>query len=474
MGNKIIVKFIGAFVLLIMLSVLILNFYVGLKLKEEYEQKISKRLRSNAILVGDILKENIILANQGIIQTKISELSNKLNVRITAIDNLGTVLGDSEKDPKIMEDHGNRPEVIMALKEDVGESIRYSHTLSYSMKYVAMALKQNEKQIGVIRLALPVQEVESQARIIYRAVLTGGIIAIIFTLVSGYFISRSIINPITEMKEVAQAISKGDFNKRAKLDRDDELGVLASSLNRMADELQVKMNSLSNMDRMRTEFVANVSHELKTPLTSIKGFIETLENGAIDEKENARRFLSIIKKNAEGLSNITDDLLKLSELELGKDRIEKARFDLRDLIKDVILKYEHMITKKHIKLEQDYYGESFIVNADKQKIEQVLVNILDNSMKYTGEGGSIKILVQDKEDHFFISGEDNGIGIPAEHLDRIFERFYRVDTARSRKLGGTGLGLSIVKHAVLLHGGNINIESLENKGTKVTVTLPKS
>ncbi len=473
MGNKIVGKFIASFALLIMLSVLILNFYVGLKLKGEYEQKITKRLRSNAILVGDILREDIDQSNRNEIQTKISELAGKLDARITIIDSLGTVLGDSENEPGSMKNHANRPEVISALRDGEGESTRFSDTLSYNMKYVAIALKLDVSKVVVVRLALPMREVESQFRTIYEAILTGGIIAIIFTLISGYFISRSLISPISEMKEVAQAISEGDFSKRAKIRSDDELGVLAKALNGMADELQIKMNSLSIMDRMKTDFVANVSHELKTPLTTIKGFIETLETGAIDEKENARRFLSIIKKNAERLSNITDDLLKLSELEMGKDRIEKSRFDLKELINDVVLRYGHIVAEKQFKVEEDYYGKNFMINADIHKLEQALVNILDNSMKYTGEGGSIKIEVHDKPEHFVISVEDSGIGIPAVHLNRIFERFYRVDKARSRKVGGTGLGLSIVKHAILLHGGDISIESRENKRTTVTVILPK-
>ncbi len=473
MGNKIIGKFIAAFAMLIMLSVLILNFYVGIKLKGEYEKKISLRLRSNALLVGDILREDIVFGNRDKIQIKVSELSDKLNSRITIIDRSGAVLGDSEIDPVSMKNHLNRPEVIIAFNEGEGESTRYSDTLSYNMKYVAIALKYDDNRIGIVRIALPMREVESQFRIIYEVILTGGIIAIFFTLISGYFISRSIINPISEMKEVAQAISEGDFDKRARVHSDDEMGLLAKSLNRMADELQIKMTSLSSMDKMKTDFVANVSHELKTPLTTIKGFIETLETGAIDDKENARRFLSIIKKNAERLSNITDDLLKLSELELGKDRIEKTSFDLKEFIMEVLLRYGHIVAEKHFKLEEDYYGDNFMVNADIQKLDQALVNILDNSMKYTGEGGSIKIQVHDKPEHFMISVEDTGIGIPAEHLNRIFERFYRVDKARSRKVGGTGLGLSIVKHAILLHGGDIYIDSIENKRTTVTVILPK-
>jgi two-component system phosphate regulon sensor histidine kinase PhoR len=242
----------------------------------------------------------------------------------------------------------------------------------------------------------------------------------------------------------------------------------------MADKLQLRLNDMKKLDNMRSDFVANVSHELKTPLTSIKGFIETLEGGALDDRENAIRFLAIIKKHAEGLSNITDDLLKLSELETGKDRIERADFNLKNLVAEVVHRYDNVLAEKSFKLEQEFNGNDFQIKADRLKVEHILVNLLDNSMKYTGEGGSIKIFLFGQPDYFEISVEDNGIGIPDEHIDRIFERFYRVDMARSRKLGGTGLGLSIVKHAVLLHGGNVQIESRECKGTKVTVTLPRA
>lgn len=473
MGNKLVWKFIGAFIFLILLSVLIMNFIVGLKLKDDFERRISRRLLSNAILVGDILGDNIKKANLTYVQQKTAELADELDARITVIDSAGNVLGDSGSRPEEMGNHSDRPEVKEAVRYGIGESNRFSETLSYNMKYVAVSVMDDGEFIGTVRLSLPLNEVKSQIRVIYRVVSTGGIVAIIFVLISGYLISRSIINPISEMNEVARSIAKGDLTKRITISSEDELGVMAKSLNRMADELELRINDLKKVDKRRAEFVANVSHELKTPLTSIKGFVETLEEGALDDKENARRFLAIIKKHAEGLSNITDDLLKLSELESGKDRIDKNRFDLKELINDVALRYGHMIIEKHIKLTKDYNGDSFIINADRQKIDQVLVNILDNSMKYTVEGGSINVYVYEKKDHFLIEVEDNGIGIPEEHLDRIFERFYRVDKARSRKLGGTGLGLSIVKHAVLLHGGSVYIGSRESKGTKVTVTLPK-
>lgn len=473
MKNKIIWKFLGTYILSIVIAVFVLNFFVGIKLRDYYELKISERLTSNAFLVSDILKKDLSANAQEQIQAKVKRLADRLNLRITIIDTGGKVLGDSEEDPHLMDDHSDRLEVIRAIERGIGESNRFSDTLGYNMKYIATYVKKDNDPLGVVRLALPLKEVESQIRVIYRIVLLGGIIAIVFVVITGYFISRSIVSPITQMKEIAQALAKGDFSKRVDVRTKDELAVLAGSLNKMADELELKIDNLRKMDKVRTDFVANVSHELKTPLTSIKGFIETLEDGAIDDKENARRFISIIKKHAEALTNIINDLLSLSELELAKDRISKSSFDLKALLNEVILGFGHATSNKKQKLELDSKGSNFKILADRAKIEEVFVNLIDNSVKYTPETGLIKIAVTEQKDIFEITVEDTGIGIPQEHLDRIFERFYRVDKARSRKFSGTGLGLAIVKHIVLLHDGNIDIESRLNHGTKVIITLPK-
>jgi two-component system phosphate regulon sensor histidine kinase PhoR len=248
---------------------------------------------------------------------------------------------------------------------------------------------------------------------------------------------------------------------------------LARSLNEMADELQLKIESMKKMDRVRTDFVANVSHELKTPLTSIKGFIETLEDGAINDKANAERFLSIIKKHAERLNSIINDLLSLTELELGKDRIENSRFSLKDLLDEVILGFGHTLSVKQLSLNLNAKGNDFNFMGDRSRIEQVFVNLIDNAIKYTKIAGNVKISLFERKSDFLITVEDNGIGISKEHLERVFERFYTADKARSRELGGTGLGLSIVKHIISLHNGSIDIVSEVDEGTKVTLVLSK-
>jgi two-component system phosphate regulon sensor histidine kinase PhoR len=304
-------------------------------------------------------------------------------------------------------------------------------------------------------------------------VLFGTIAAVIIALIAAYFVSRSITLPIRQVKETARQIAKGDFGRRVRIKSKGELGELAESLNTMADELQQKMENLKQLDRVRTDFVANVSHELKTPLTLIKGYIETLQNKAFNDREKSDKFISIIKEHSDRLGYMIDDLLSLSELEQSKDCVNKTKLDLKEVIDEISLGFGQALAEKQQSLTVSTQGDDFSIQADRNKIEQVFVNLIDNSIKYTKKSGRIEILLCEQGQTVCVTVRDNGIGIPREHRDRVFERFYRVDKARSRELGGTGLGLSIVKHIVLAHNGKIAIESEPNKGTKVSVTFPK-
>jgi two-component system phosphate regulon sensor histidine kinase PhoR len=473
MRNKIIWKFFGTFALLALIAVFVLNFFVSLKLQDNFEHRITEKLRSNAILVGDFLKEDLVNNRDETIQNKAETLAAELNLRITIVDIQGNVLADSETAPSSMENHSDRPEIIKAIENGFGQSSRFSDTLNYNMKYVSVRLDEGGQPLGIVRFALPLSEVQLQKRIIYRAVLLGAMLAILIALTVAYFISKSITFPIGQMQDVAQRIAKGDFSRKVKIKSKDELGELAKSLNLMSDELQQKIESLKRMDRIRTDFVANVSHELKTPLTLIKGYTETLEDKAIDDKEKARKFISIIKEHVNRLENIINDLLSLSELELSKNSIEKIEFDIKQLMDEVMMGFGHALDAKQQQLNINSQGDNFRIFADKDKIEQVFVNLIDNAIKYTKDNGRINISLNEQPDTINITVEDNGIGIAKEHLSRVFERFYRVDKARSRELGGTGLGLGIAKHIVMAHGGKIHIESQIDMGTKVFVTLPK-
>ena len=232
------------------------------------------------------------------------------------------------------------------------------------------------------------------------------------------------------------------------------------------------ITEIRRLETMRRDFVANVSHELKTPLTSIKGFVETLLGGALDDKDNSRHFLEIIQEHADRLNGLINDLLELSHIESREIKLDTEKIELSALIERVISGFRSQLNKKSIKVENSISRE-LIVSADKDKLDQVITNLLMNAVKFNKDSGFIKIYSEIMQDNQIkIVVEDSGLGIPAKDIPRIFERFYRVDKARSRQLGGTGLGLSIVKHIIELHGGKVGVESTEGLGSKFWFTLP--
>lgn len=222
-----------------------------------------------------------------------------------------------------------------------------------------------------------------------------------------------------------------------------------------------------NLEKVKKDFIANISHELRTPLTAIKGFVETMEE---EEEIKNTRYLEIIKRHTDRLMNIVNDLLLLSGLE-ESGRLEKERVDLDELSRTISRMFDPRLRDKNLTLTIEADESSHLVYGDPFKLEQMLINLLDNAIKYTETGGITLTLSRDRTS-VVVSVRDTGIGIPRDQLPRIFERFYVVDKSRSKKMGGTGLGLSIVKHIVLLHGGRIEVDSLPGQGTTFTVTLP--
>jgi len=228
----------------------------------------------------------------------------------------------------------------------------------------------------------------------------------------------------------------------------------------------------SKLEAMRRDFVANVSHELKTPLTAIRGSAETLLNGALEDREHGPVFARSIYEQAVRLDNLVNDLLKISYAESGRAQLEKAALELKPLVDDIAGGLASIMRKKNISVI-NLVPAGLRVNADGDKLSQVLINLLDNAAKYNKEGGEIRISAAAQDAGVRVSVADTGPGIPAAHLPRIFERFYRADKARSRELGGTGLGLSIVKHLVELHGGSVGVDSAEGRGAAFWFTLPE-
>jgi len=229
---------------------------------------------------------------------------------------------------------------------------------------------------------------------------------------------------------------------------------------------------LKKLERIRTDFVANVTHEIRTPLTAVIGYLETLQTGAIDNAEDARRFIDIMLKQAQRLNRLVEDLMTISKIELGEINFHFEDVFLPDIIGSVLPLVEAKAAVKNVRIENHAPEKMPPMKGDRDRLSQVLVNVLDNAVKFTPERGQITIAAEEKAGGMVVTIVDTGIGIPREEIQRLGERFYRVDKTRSRELGGTGLGLSIVKHLMLAHGGKMEIESHLGRGTKVSLFFP--
>lgn len=234
-----------------------------------------------------------------------------------------------------------------------------------------------------------------------------------------------------------------------------------------------RIRELQKLEQYRKEFVGNVSHELKTPIFNAQGYIETVLDSDMDDPEFIRQFLEKANSNIDRLESIVSDLLEISKFETGRIQLEKSAFDIVALIKKVFFQYQHLAEQFHTKLKVHGDEHTYFVFADEKRIMQVLENLISNSIKYGKEGGKTDIYIHDLDEQYLIEIADDGPGIPQQHLARVFERFYRADKSRSRKVGGTGLGLSIVKNIIEAHEQTINVSSEEGKGTTFNFTIQK-
>ena len=305
-------------------------------------------------------------------------------------------------------------------------------------------------------------------RIILQSVAVGFVISAALSVI----LARTLLRPILDMTKAADAMAGGDFSRKITVESGDEVGNLAATFNEMAQRLETTLEELKNAETLRREFVANVSHELRTPLTSIRSYAETLSDGGDMPPEMQKEFLGVIVNESDRMTKIVQDLLDLSKFDSGSWALKFERFDLERSVRDVYAAVALDAKKRgHIvNLELEWRMPSVV--GDRSRIEQVLMNILSNAVKYTPEGGTIEISGGALDDQVWIRVQDTGIGIPEADLPRVFDRFYRVDKARSRASGGTGLGLSIAHEIVERHGGKMVIESREGEGTTVTVYLP--
>ncbi len=402
-------------------------------------------------------------------------ISHSAGGRLTLVAKDGRVVADSEARPETMENHRNRPELAAALAGQTGTSIRHSPTLGVDFLYVAVPVGD-----GALRLAVPLSEVRQHVNAIRRRMVFSAALAFVPAIILAAYIARRVSRRLAAVIDYAGQLAQGNFGAHLEAKGEDELGVLGAKLKETADKLQdmverleAEHSALEKLERVRKDFIINVSHELRTPLASIQGYTETLLDGALHDPAHNERFLGIIRHNAERLGRLIADLLTLSRIELKTQEFQLGSYFANGLVQESVESLHPIAQNKRIAITTQPAPDNPAVLCDSEAVHQILGNLLDNAIKYTPEGGSIEIQVRRAGAEFIeISVCDTGIGIPKEDLNRLFERFYRVDKARSRELGGTGLGLSIVKHLVRAQGGDVRVESELGSGSTFTFTLP--
>jgi two-component system phosphate regulon sensor histidine kinase PhoR len=407
----------------------------------------------------------------------LTDLARAAGGRVTIIRADGKVLADSEARPETMENHRtpSRPEVMQALAGRTGWQVRRSATLGIQFLYVGVPGPEGE----AFRIAVPLEEIQAQGRAIREKILASTALAFLPAMLLAALAARWISRRFAAIKAHSTQLAHGNFRARLPDTGSSEFGQLAETLNETAAHLQAASEQLERehaelerVERIRKDFVINVSHELRTPLASIQGYTETLMDGALNDPGHNMRFLGIIRHNAERLARLTQDLLTLSRIEQKREKLEFEFCPVEALLQDALDIVQPIAEKNRIRLETEPGAADLRVWCDPEAVLQVLGNLLDNAVKYTAEGGRIAVGAHPAARFVELYVRDTGIGIPAEDLPRLFERFYRVDKARSRELGGTGLGLSIVKHLVAAHNGAVRVESSPGQGSAFFFTLP--
>ena len=310
---------------------------------------------------------------------------------------------------------------------------------------------------------------EQLFEIIIEALIIGLIISVLLSLL----LAKTLITPIQYLTRAAEKVAAGDFSAKVENSSRDEIGILTRTFNNMADQLENNIDSLTKSEKMRREFVANVSHELRTPITSIRSYAETLLDSADSIDEDTRQhFMSVIVNESDRMTKIVQDLLTLSRFDAGSFTFDFQRFSFAKSVEDVYSAQLLEAQRREHAFSLEFVSPITEITGDRARIEQVLINLVSNAIKYTPEGGTISITAGQQDGEVWCSVQDNGIGIPKEDVEHIFERFYRVDKARSREFGGTGLGLSIAYEIVERHGGRFEVKSRKGHGTRMTVYLP--
>lgn len=440
MKKKINIQFLLIAALAIILSVT----SISIVYYEIFQKEVINDLKTYAHLLVDT--ESYINIDAS------SEVTKKDELRVTIINDDGMVEFDSNADIGRMDNHGARPEVVKAFIKGEGEAVRKSTTLDKNTFYYGIKMQDGT----ILRVAKEAGSMLSVYQTSFPVIAVIVMVILLLCIILSHFLTKNLMRPIEQMAENLDNCSDISTYK--------ELKPFLTTIQKQHDDI------VKNAD-MRQDFTANVSHELKTPLTSISGYSELIENG-MAASEDVERFAKEIHRNSDRLLTLINDIIRLSELDTLDRVVSFERINLMDVAGNCVEMVRLNAEKQGIKIE--WTGKDANVYANKDMMEELVYNLCDNAIRYNNENGIVTVSTYEEGDMAILSVKDTGIGISKENQERVFERFYRVDKSRSKSTGGTGLGLAIVKHIVAQHSNaEIQLESEEGKGTEIKVVFRK-
>ena len=398
---------------------------------------------------------------------KLDSVMDGNNSRLTVIDLDGTVVADTQAQMDEMDNHLDREEIQDALEKGSGYARRRSDTLDEGMLYVAYRSRNADV---ILRAAVPYSGFQQYLPLFFPA----SVLSLLIAVVGSFIVTTRLVSSITKpLQDIAKEMLKvkGDYTElNFEHCQYPEINVIADTTMKMSKNVKDYLNQIEKERMIRQEFFSNASHELKTPITSIQGYAELLESGMIQDEATKADFASRIKKEAVRMTGLINDILMISRLEAKEAEVTFSDVRVSVLLEEIIDSLKPQAAEAQVFVHVDC--QPLMIHANLQQMRELLTNLISNAIKYNRPGGQVWINIRETDGQMVIRVKDNGVGIPSDSLDRIFERFYRVDKGRSRKQGGTGLGLSIVKHLVNFSHGAIHVSSEPDMGSEFTVFLP--
>ncbi|HJB07841.1 MAG TPA: GHKL domain-containing protein [Candidatus Enterocloster faecavium] len=398
---------------------------------------------------------------------KLDPLMDGNNSRLTVIKMDGTVLADTQAQMDELDNHLDRKEVQDAIQTGSGYARRRSDTLNEGMLYVAYRSKNADV---ILRAAVPYSGFQQYLPLFFPA----SALSLLVAVVGSFIVTTRLVSSITKpLQDIAKEMLKvkGDYTElNFEHCQYPEINVIADTTMKMSKNVKDYLNQIEKERMIRQEFFSNASHELKTPITSIQGYAELLESGMIQDEATKADFASRIKKEAVRMTGLINDILMISRLESKEAEVTFSDVRISVLLEEIVDSLKPQAAEAQVFIHVDC--QPLMIHANLQQMRELLTNLISNAVKYNRPGGQVWVNIRETDGQMVIRVKDNGVGIPSDSLDRIFERFYRVDKGRSRKQGGTGLGLSIVKHIVNFYHGTIHVSSEPDIGSEFTVFLP--